>query len=712
MADFAVNIVLKARDEATATVRRLIGETKKIRNVRGGMGGGMAGPGFGGQQVNIGMGGAGRGRSRRRSPEDGGFDFDGHRIAAHLAGASYAVDKFTNKVKTGLMAPLELAANFEQAMTEVRAVTGDAQIDGNFDKLAAKARQLGRDTEFTATQAAEGLKYMGIAGWSSAQQIATLPPMLDAATISGLELGRTSDIITDVMGGFGMQAGTMINGVDAATYAVDSMVATTLNANTNLDQLAMGMFKVGPLAKKVGVEFNEVTSMLGVLANAGIKGSEGGTAMRNILLSLTGKPSKDMRELLKHLGLDSAKLRDELGKNGIAGAMGLLMEQVQHLDEPMQLFAANVLFGRRTAVSAVNILDKLGAEYVTLKGKVDASGGAAAKAAGEFRSTAKASAKTLTSALEELGIEIGDQLLPVMLPLLEDARAAAKAFAEWAKENPELVRTLGKIAIAVVGIGTVLGPVLLGASAITSTVLLGKMAAAAFGAKAVGAAAAGAGADAAAASVGVKTLTTSFAALGGVVAAALAAVAAGWVIIDVTQNKIEKLNKSTADMAKQNVKANASAAKVMQDEQIDDRIALLQKRIIKTQTDIEQKPQGMLESIMNRGVDQRHGMVQGMQRQMLDLLAEKNAREAGTAPRPEKWPEIIAPLADLGDAPFWMDDPRNQPQAPGPWADPASAPKMEIEISLDDNRKATARVKNAPEGMPVAFTRGLIPAGL
>lgn len=509
MADYAVNIVLRAQDEATPIVRRLVAETKKIRSVRGG-------------------GTTAAGGRDRGIMDD--FNASQHRAAARLAGASANIGRLSGMARSAIGAPLELAMNFEQAMTEVRAVTSDATIGNNFDLLSEKARQLGRDTEFTASEVASGLKYMGIAGWETSKQLATLSPMLDAATVSGLDLGRTSDVITDVMGGFGLVAGRMRNGVDEARFAVDTMVATTLNANTNLDQLAEGLFKVGPLAAKVGVDFNEVNALLGVLANAGIKGSEGGTALRNMMLSLSGKPSKDMRQLLRQLGLNSKELRAELGRNGIAGAMGLLQEQMKDMPPEMQLFASNVLFGRRTAVSATNILGKMGTELVDLKGKLDESAGASAKAAAEFRSTHKSGATQLKSAIEDLGITIGDELTPVVGPMIEDAKSATKAFAAWAKEHPELIKQVGSAAIKLAALGTVLSPLLLAASSLTSVLALGSYGFKLFGGSAKLARGALGGLRKVAATTGpaVGDLIGSRAGFLGVLGAAAAAGAAGY----------------------------------------------------------------------------------------------------------------------------------------------------------------------------------------
>lgn len=554
MADYAVNIVLKAQDEATATIRKLIAETRKIRSVSGmsGMGGMGARAGSGGRggfvldpssgmivPIAAGRGRGGRGPGRKpRSGDIGGFfqdwDFDMGRVAANLGGASANISRLTDMTKTAVGTPLELAMNFEQAMFEVRAVTSDAAIGSNFDALTAKARQLGRDTEFTASQVASALKYMGMAGFDTNTQLATLSPLLDAATISGDDLGQVSDVVTDVMGGFGLSA-------DDARMAVDSMTATTLNANTNLMQLGRGLFKVGPLAKKVGVDIHEVNAMLGVLASAGIKGAEGGTVLRNVLLGIAGG-TKDLNEEMQKAGLTAKEakavmdglnfpaLRKALSDGGIEAALGELDRRFKGLSPELQLFASQVIFGKRTAAGATEIISKLSTGYADLHAKVEDSSGASAKAAAEFRSTHKNSVTQLKSALEDLGITVGDELMPVIEPLIEDAKSMTKSFAAWAKENPELVRTLGKVAINVAVIGSVLAPVLLGLSSFTSLVTVGSFALKAFGgsAKIARVGLGGIGKMAATTGPQVSTLIGSRAGLVGLLGGAAAAAAMGY----------------------------------------------------------------------------------------------------------------------------------------------------------------------------------------
>jgi TP901 family phage tail tape measure protein len=459
VADFSVNILLKANDQATPVIRGLVGQARGLNNAFAG-GGARRGQGFFG--------------------------------AANLSSAAAGVQQLTGLAKGVLGAPLELAANFEQAMTEVRAVTSDAQIGRNFEELTKKAEALGGSTEFTAQEVASGLKFMGLAGFDTAKQLETISPLLDAATVSGAGLGVTSDIVTDVMSGFGLEA-------RQAGAAIDSMTATTLNANTNFTQLGRGLFKVAPLAKKLGIDLNTANTALGVLASAGIKGAEGGTVLRNVLLGIAGG-TKDLNEELQKVGLSESEannviqgldfpaLRKALDEQGLEGALGELEERFSALPETLQLAGAQAIFGKRTAAGATELLGKLSTGYVELNEKVVDSEGVARKTAETYRETAKGSATELKSALEQTGIVIGQQLLPVMLPLMEDAKEAAREFAKWAKENPELARTLGKVLIGVVAVGTVLGPVLLALSSFGSLISLGSSLVGGFGAAGLAAA--------------------------------------------------------------------------------------------------------------------------------------------------------------------------------------------------------------------------------
>lgn len=579
--------------------------------------------------------GAGTGTGRRGRGNDP-FDFRQHRIAEALAGASANIGRLGQQARAAVSAPLELAMNFEQAMTEVRAVTGDAKFGENFDLLSAKARELGRTTEFTATDAAYAMKNLGVAGFSSAQQLAAIGPIMDGATVSGDSLEKTSSLLADTMGSFGIKSDALIDGVEGARYVMDSLTAANNASNTTLSELARGMFKAGPVAKTLGVEFNEVAALLGVLANAGIKGAQGGTALRNMMLSLTGKPSKDMRQLLKALGLDAKKLRNTLGNEGLAAGMRMLMTEMEHLDEPMRVFASNVLFGRYTTAPALNVMQKLGDEYANIRAQVDASRGASQRLATEFRSTHKAGAKALTSALQEMGITIGNELLPVLAPLMKDAMDAAKEFAEWAQANGAVVRTLGKLLIRVAIIGAVLAPVLLTLSSITSVLTLGRTAWLLFGGGAAAAgtqAAAGGAAAAAGATKAAKAARLLTIALNPI-AVLLASIAAASAIIDVAQNSIEKQTDDAVGRAKGDTKTVGELAKTSAGDQLDAMIATTEKTALQYEANSDAKRRaagdswhgGMLGSLFNRGRDQSAELAVEARERLAVLRAERERR--------------------------------------------------------------------------------------
>lgn len=527
MADFAVNIVLKARDEnSVATIRSIAREYQRAFGQMGrmsgrGRGGGLAVPAPGGVLAPRGgrVGGAGRGGEA----DPFGFGAMGmHRYAEALGGAAANVQRFTELNKKALLAPLEVSMEFEHQMKRVKAMTDDAMQGDNFTRLMDEARRLGRDTEFTATSAAEGMEFLATAGFTTNQQIAAMAPLLDAASASGTELADMAEFMTDTMASFGLKTNDTAKMLDNSTMAMDSMVATTLLTSTNMRQLFEGIRKVGPIANTLGVDIHEVNAMLGVLSESGIKGAEGGTALRNMMLSVAGKPSADMRKMLKHMGIGTKQLRAELGQNGIEGAMRLLMERMQKLSPELQVFAANVLFERRTAAPALTILQKLDSSYADLETRLRDSGGTAKRTADEMRTSTKMGVEQLKGSIEDLSITIGDQFAPLFVPLMKDAEKLVEQFAAWAKENPDLVQGLAKASMGIVAFGTVVAPTMLGMSAFVSTLahaktlltLLGPAAAgAAPGLVSAGGAAAGAGA-------GVATLSAGTFAMVGIAAAA------------------------------------------------------------------------------------------------------------------------------------------------------------------------------------------------
>ena len=202
-------------------------------------------------------------------------------------------------------AAVSTAANFESSMSQVQATMGitkdsmstvNGESVNTMDTLSALAKKMGSETAFSASECAEALNYLALAGYDTQQMCDTLPTVLNLAAAGGIDLAAASDMVTDAMSALGM-------GVDEAGTMVDQMAKTASTTNTSVAQLGEGILTIGATAKTVKGGTAELNTALGILANNGIKGAEGGTHLRNVILSLQN-PTDKAAACMEQLGLD------------------------------------------------------------------------------------------------------------------------------------------------------------------------------------------------------------------------------------------------------------------------------------------------------------------------------------------------------------------------------------------------------------------------
>ena len=185
-------------------------------------------------------------------------------------------------------AAVTVAAGFESAMSEVQAISGATGKD--FEDLTAKAQEMGAKTKFSASESAEAMQYMAMAGWKTEDMLAGIEGIMNLAAASGEDLATTSDIVTDALTAFGLTA------ADAGQFA-DVLAAASSNANTNVYMLGESFKYVAPVAGALGYSAEDTAIALGLMANAGIKGSQGGTALRSSLSKLV-KPTEEAAKVM------------------------------------------------------------------------------------------------------------------------------------------------------------------------------------------------------------------------------------------------------------------------------------------------------------------------------------------------------------------------------------------------------------------------------
>lgn len=301
-------------------------------------------------------------------------------------------------------------ASFEKSMSGVQAVTGATAEE--MEELRKVAKDLGATTEFTASQAAEGLRFLGMAGFSTAESIAAIPQVLDLATAASMDLATAADITSNMMSAFGIAA------TDAGKVA-DALATAASSANTDVIQMGDGMKYVGPVAAAMGVSISDTAAAIGTLSDAGIQGSMAGTGLRRVLSSLANT-TPQARKALNRMGLDIKDLNP---------ATNDLTDIVDRLSGA-GLSAADALtiFGDRGGPAILALVEN-NAKLQELTDKLQSVDGSASAMAGTMRDNLQGSMDGLNSAIESIIISIGESgLTAVMRAVIDTAASAARAF--------------------------------------------------------------------------------------------------------------------------------------------------------------------------------------------------------------------------------------------------------------------------------------------
>ena len=308
----------------------------------------------------------------------------------------------------GGAAVVSTLAGFERSMAAVAAIT--RATDAELAALRDTAKQLGATTEFTASQAADALKFLGMAGWSASQSMAAIPAVLDLATAAQMDLARAADISSNIMSAFGLAAAD-------ASKAADILAAASSRANTDVSQLGDGMKYVGPIASALGISMSDTAAAMGVLSDAGLQGSMAGTGLRQVLAGLANT-TPQATKALQALGLDVAKLNP--ATTSIVDIIGQLK------DAGLDAATALTVFGDRGAPAVLALIEgatKLGTLTEELK-NVD---GEAKRMAETMRDQLQGNINGLMSALEGLIIQMGESGLTAILSgLIQTMTAMAR----------------------------------------------------------------------------------------------------------------------------------------------------------------------------------------------------------------------------------------------------------------------------------------------
>lgn len=339
-----------------------------------------------------------------------------------------------------LAAMIGTAATFEQAMSKVKAITNSSNED--MARLNETAQQLGASTQFSATQAAEAMSYLGMAGWKTDQIIAGMPGMLDLAAASGSDLATVADIVSDDLTAFGMSA-------DQAGHMADVMAAASTNADTNVEMMGMTFKYAGAVAGALGYSLEDVSIATGLMANAGIKADQAGTSLRAIMTRLIDPP-KDAATALDALGISAINADGSV--KPFRQTIMELREKFKGLSQSEKAQMASSIAGTEAMSGFLAVVNASDSDFDTLANAIDNADGASKKMADTMNDNAKGSAIQLESAIDGVSIAIGSIFLPTLAMIAGAMAQAVGSVANWAKGHQELVGIIITATVAIAGL--------------------------------------------------------------------------------------------------------------------------------------------------------------------------------------------------------------------------------------------------------------------
>lgn len=309
-----------------------------------------------------------------------------------------AVDVVGGSISGMARGVVDAGMSFESAMSSVAAISGATGQD--FDMLRNKAKEMGATTQFSATEAANAMEYMAMAGWKAEDMTSGISGIMNLAAASGADLATTSDIVTDALTAFGQTA------ADSGRFA-DVMAAASANANTNVEMMGETFKYAGAAAGAMGYSVEDLAVATGLMANSGIKGTQAGTSLRSTITRMA-KPTKESGTAMKALGIS---ITDAKGKMKPFGQiMKDMRKGMKGMTEDQKASYAAMLGGQEAMSGLLAIANASDADFEKLTKAIDGAAGSAEKMAQVKLDNLKGDVTILQSALEGLAITAFDKV--------------------------------------------------------------------------------------------------------------------------------------------------------------------------------------------------------------------------------------------------------------------------------------------------------------
>ncbi|ATH73152.1 phage tail tape measure protein [Bacillus altitudinis] len=329
-------------------------------------------------------------------------------------------------VVAGIGVSVKTAGDFEQAMAKVKSISGATGQD--FQDLQNVALKLGESTKFTATEAAQGLQYLAMAGFSVKDQVGSLPAVLNMAAAANVDMGVSADIVSNIMTGFGIAS-------ENSTYAVDVLVKTMTTANTDLLQLGDAMKYVAPVSTALGFSFEETAAAVAKMSDAGIQGSMAGTALRAGMLRLAN-PVGRAAKVMQRYGIEVETADGKM--KSLPDIIDHLNSKFGDLGQAEKTAAIASLVGTEAASGFVSLLAVGSDEIRRYTKALEESGGTAQKVADTQMDNLYGSFDKFTSALEGVGVKLGNEFLPHIRSIVDQG---TKLVGVISQINPGVIAT-------------------------------------------------------------------------------------------------------------------------------------------------------------------------------------------------------------------------------------------------------------------------------
>lgn len=362
-------------------------------------------------------------------------------VGGKISGAGEKLLPITAGVTSLGTAAVKTASDFDSAMSKVAAVSGATGDD--LQALRDKAREMGSKTKFSASEAAEAMNYMAMAGWKTNDMLSGIDGIMNLAAASGEDLATTSDIVTDALTAFGLTA------QDSGHFA-DVLAAASSNANTNVSMLGESFKYCAPIAGALGFSCEDTAEALGLMANAGIKSTQSGTSMRSIMTALSG----DVKFCSAAFGeMEIATSNSDGSMRSLSDILADCRVAFDQMSESEKASAAETLVGKNAMSGFLALMNAAPADIDKLSSAIANCDGTSLSMAETMQDNLAGQLTILKSQLEELAISFGE----ILMPVIRDIITKIQGFVDKLNAlDPATKQTIIKIGLMVAALGPLL----------------------------------------------------------------------------------------------------------------------------------------------------------------------------------------------------------------------------------------------------------------